>query len=310
MDARDEYAAILPQLSGANRERAQLRILECGLAFGGTPAEISALAITDADVDAERSYALANYYRGLQQEPQMIAAVESAVSRAPSSHWTEAALFLAGNYDWVQNSRAIRLPATTRESKEKFPDSPDADSAHWRVTWTAVLERQAGDAQLLQEHLRRFPGSQYTPDALYWLGRLAEEAQTPALARSYYQKLAERYPHNYFQYLGSARLRALGWGLCKYPIFESPLCKCPIYWKPSRPSRLHPNWIAQSRPASQGSKPGRMRCVLSPLTPLPNSNWKLLMRATGSARLLLEAAQAADPAAQYGPLRPGRGMAH
>src|SRR5579863_1610237 len=105
IDARNEYALILPQLAGVGRERAQLRILECGLALGGTPAEISALPVTDADVDAERSYALADYYRGLQQEPQMLAAVESAVSRAPASSWAEAALFLAGNYYWVQLER-------------------------------------------------------------------------------------------------------------------------------------------------------------------------------------------------------------
>ena len=83
IDARNEYAAVLSQLSGANRERAQLRILECGLALGDPPTEVSALALTDPDVDAERSYALANYYRNLQQEPQMVSAVEAAVSRAP-----------------------------------------------------------------------------------------------------------------------------------------------------------------------------------------------------------------------------------
>ena len=32
---------------------------------------------------------------------------------------------------------------------------------------------------MLADHLRRFPGSQFTPDALYWLGRLAEEADNP-----------------------------------------------------------------------------------------------------------------------------------
>ncbi len=299
MDARDEYAAILPQLSGANRERAQLRILECGLAFGGTPAEISALAITDADVDAERSYALANYYRGLQQEPQMIAAVESAVSRAPSSHWTEAALFLAGNYYWVQLARD-QASSYYKRVEEKFPDSPDADSAHWRVTWTAVLERQAGDAQLLQEHLRRFPGSQYTPDALYWLGRLAEEAQTPALARSYYQKLAERYPHNYFQYLGSARLRALGPGpvqvsdLRVSALQVSDLLETipPVSAAPKLDSAIPPS-VARLK-----ARADALRSIAFDAS--AELELEAAYAATGSARLLLEAAQAAVAAGQYG----------
>ncbi len=96
--------------------------------------------------------------------------------------------------------------------EEQFPDSADADNAHWRVTWTAVLKRDPDGAKLLQEHLRRFPGSQFTPDALYWLGRLAEEAKTPAVARDYYRKLAQRYPQNYFEILASKRLRTLGPG--------------------------------------------------------------------------------------------------
>ncbi len=33
-DARNEYADLMPRLSGADRERAQLRILECGVALG------------------------------------------------------------------------------------------------------------------------------------------------------------------------------------------------------------------------------------------------------------------------------------
>ncbi len=37
--------------------------------------------------------ALAQWYRSQQREPDMAAAVESAVSRAPASHWAEAALF-------------------------------------------------------------------------------------------------------------------------------------------------------------------------------------------------------------------------
>jgi outer membrane protein assembly factor BamD (BamD/ComL family) len=98
-DARDEYADILPQLQvTADRERISLRILYCGLALGSDPAETIAVEITDPDVDAERFYSLAEHYRAQQQEDQMIAAVESAATRAPSSWWSGSALFLAGNY--------------------------------------------------------------------------------------------------------------------------------------------------------------------------------------------------------------------
>ena len=83
------------------------------------------------------------------------------------------------------SSTATARRATTSGSRKIFLLSPNATSAQWRVAWTAVLKRAAGSAAtILQEHLRRFPGSPYTPDALYWLGRLAEEAGCgPARAR-------------------------------------------------------------------------------------------------------------------------------
>jgi peptidoglycan lytic transglycosylase len=210
-DARNEYSRLLPQLSGADRERAQLRILECGVALGGGIGEISALSIADPDVDAERYYSIANYYRDRPSESQMIAAVESAVRRAPASRWSESALFLAGNYYWVQLDRD-RAAAYYKQLSDNFPSAADALPAQWRLTWAAILKRQPEAAADLADHLRRFPGSQFSPDALYWLGRLSEEAGNSALARTYYAKLLERFPQNYFASAAVKRLRALGPG--------------------------------------------------------------------------------------------------
>jgi len=210
-DARSEYSQLLPQLSGADHDRAELRILECGMALGGSPSELASLQISSPDVDAERFAALADYYRDQHNDPQMTAAVEAAVTRAPQSSSAESALFLAGNYYWVQLDRD-RASSYYKRVEENFPAAADAESAQWRVAWTAVLKRGSDSAALLKEHLHRFPGSPYTSDALYWLGRLAEEAQQPALARAYYTKLADRYPQNYFENLAAARLRSLGAG--------------------------------------------------------------------------------------------------
>ena len=108
----------------------------------------------------------------------MVAAVEASVARAPSSHWAESSLFLAGNYYWVQLDRD-RATGYYQRLEEQFPVAADAGAAQWRESWTAVLKRDPQAAALLEKHLRRFPGSIYTPDALYWLGRLAEDAGVP-----------------------------------------------------------------------------------------------------------------------------------
>lgn len=203
--ARDEYSRLVPQLSGADLERAELRILECGVQLGGSSSGLITLHITDPDVSAERLYDLADYYRSAAQDSQMASTIEQLASEAPASQWTEQAYFLGGNYFWVQLDRDAASQYYARVA-DQFPNSPDAIPAQWRVAWTAALKRDPSAASLLSEHVRRFPGSPFTPDALYWLGRLAEEAKNPSLARAYYKKLAERFPRNYFSTYGESRL--------------------------------------------------------------------------------------------------------
>lgn len=210
-EARDAYSRILTQTTGADNERARLRILECGAFLGSGPAELAALKVNDSDVDAERFHALAEVYRGLAQDSEMAAAVEGAASRAPQSIWTERSLMLAGNEYWVELDRD-HAAAYYRRLEENFPDAADAVSAQWRVAWASVLKRQPDATQLLTEHIQRFPKSPYVPDALYWLGRLSEEAGNPSVARSYYDKLVERFPENYFETAAEKRLHALGAG--------------------------------------------------------------------------------------------------
>ena len=203
-ESRSEYAALLSQLSGGDREHAQLRIMECGVSLGAGISELVNLQVSDPDVDAERLHTLADYYRNQQQDAQMVLNVEASAARAPASRWTDESLFMAGNYYWVQLDRD-RASGFYQREEEQFPNSSHAAPSQWRVAWTAVLKRAPNAESLLAEHLRRFPGSAFTPDALYWLGRLAEERNDNDAARSYYAKLAERFPGNFFDQAASVR---------------------------------------------------------------------------------------------------------
>ncbi|HYL68281.1 MAG TPA: transglycosylase SLT domain-containing protein [Candidatus Limnocylindria bacterium] len=288
-EARAEYAQLLLQLAGAELERASLRILECGVALGGGPSAINALQVSDPDVDAERLYSLANYYRLPPQETPMIAAVEAAAARAPLSHWSEAALFLAGNYFWVQLDRD-RASSYYKRVVDNFPAAADATAAHWRVAWAAVLKRQPESAELLADHLRRFPGSQFTPDAVYWLGRLAEESGNAALARSYYGKLQQRFPQNYFQGVASSRLQALGSGAIADADVLAMIPPVPL----AQP-------MGDLIPAAAAARQARADALHSIAF---DSSAELELRAgyaaTGEPRLLLEAAQASVSAGHCG----------
>jgi soluble lytic murein transglycosylase len=288
-DARDEYAQALPQLSGATGDRAHLRVLECGMWLGADPSEVAALEISDPDVDAERSYALAQYYRDQQQEAQMLAEVEAAATRAPASFWTEASLFLAGNYYWVQLDRA-RASSFYQRVVDSFPNGPDTIAAQWRVAWTAMLTRQPDAAELLEQHLRNYPNSPYAADALYWLGRLAEEAGVQPLARTYYEKLADRYTQNYFGILGAERLRALGPGPTQASDVLGVIPPAPD--PPALDDKIPPGAVERKARADALRSIGF------------DSSAELELRAayaaTGEPRLLFEAAQEAMAAGQYG----------
>ena len=288
-DARNEYAALLPELSGADRERAELRILECGVALGSGPNEVASLQITDPDVDAERYDSLAEYYRGLQSDSQMVAAIDAVVNRAPASHWAESALFLAANYYWVQLDRD-RAASYYKRLEENFPASTNAPASQWRVAWCATLKRQPEAAALLEEHIRRFPSSTYVPDALYWLGRLAEEAGSQPVARGYYAKLEQRYPQNYFEAQGARRNEKLGPG----PVEKSGVLDLipPVSAIPKLDGPIPP------AAADRQARADALRSIAF------DASAELELRAgyaaTGEPRLLLEAAQSAVTAGHYG----------
>jgi soluble lytic murein transglycosylase len=288
-DTRNEYSRLLPQVTGADRERAELRVMECGAALGAGISGISALKISDPDVDAERYYTIANFYRDRPSEAEMIAAVESGVARAPDSRWSESALFLAGNYYWVQLDRD-RAASFYKRLSDNFPSAADALPAQWRFTWAAILKREPDAAVYLAEHLRRFPGSQFSPDALYWLGRLSEEAGNSALARTYYAKLLERFPQNYFATTAVKRLRALGPG----PATDADILATIPPVPPALP-------LGDTIPAAAASRQMRADALRSiGFDASAELELHAAYAATGEPRLLLEAAQEAVNAGHVG----------
>lgn len=288
-DARKEYSEILPELTGMDRERAQVRILECGANLGAGVTELAALQVSDPDVDAERHYAGANYYRALGYDAELNQEVEAAVAQAPTSIWTDDALFLAANYYWVKLDRD-RASSFYLRDEQQFPKSVHAPPAQWRVAWTAVLKRDLKATDLLAEQLRRFPGSEFTPDALYWLGRLAEEAHNNALARAYYAKLAKRYPGNFFDLAAAQRKpRNDGGRIPAVAVLETipPLPPAPA--------------VSDKIPPAAAERKARADALRSiAFDSSADLELRAAYAATGEPKLLMEAAQSEVAAREYG----------
>ncbi len=287
-EARGEYEKLFKRLGGADRERAMLRAAQCRAQLKEGPKPLDRLAISGAAVDAERLFSLAQVYRGKKQAPLLLATVEKVAARLPHSRWAAESLSLAGNYFWSELDRD-RAAQFYRRVLEATPDGPLALAADWRLAWLAYLDRRPDAQARLESHLRRFSGSSYTGDALYWLGRNAERAGDLARARAFYLKLAERYPQTYFGSLGRERLNSLGAAgaagveVLSFILPPSPL---PTLEKSAAPA------VAVSFERARA-----LRQIAF------DSSTELELRAgylqTGEARLLLEAAQDAVQAGRY-----------
>ena len=216
-DARTEYAALLPKLSGSDYERAKLRVAQCDVQSGGKVELLSAVSLTDPELDAERVFAISQAYRAQKLESQMLDEIDQLAKRFPQSPWVEDGLFAAGNYYWVNLDRA-RAAEFYHRALEAFPDGKNSQAAAWRVAWTAYLDRKPEAADLLEAYVRRFPTARYVQDALYWLGRAYERSGNMAYARSFYLAAATRFPLTYFGAKAAERVRPEPEGIGASPV--------------------------------------------------------------------------------------------
>ena len=215
-DARTEYENLLPKLSGTDHERAELRVAECDVQSGGNPEGLSAVSLTDPELDAERIFAISQAHRSQKLESQMLDDVDELSKRFPQSPWSEEGLFATGNYYWVNMDRE-RAAGFYRRALD-VPAGKYAPTAAWRFAWTAYLERKPEAADLLEAYVRQFPASSYIQDALYWLGRSYERSGNQAYARSFYTAAATRFPLTYFGAKAAARVRPEPDGIGTLPV--------------------------------------------------------------------------------------------
>ena len=216
-EASSEFVALLPRLSGADHQRADLRIVQCEVESGGRLQQLTEISLAEPDLDAERLYSLEQAYRTQKNEKPMLDAVEQAAKKYPQSSWTADALFGAGNYSWVNLDRA-RSAEFYRRSLDAAPDGKNSQTAAWRLAWVAYLDRKPEAADMLEAYIRQYPASNYVPDALYWLGRSYERSGNLGPARSFYLAAANRFPLTYFGGKAAERLRPEPYGIGATPV--------------------------------------------------------------------------------------------
>lgn len=206
--ARKELEALVPQLGGAERDLARVRIgvarytaKENAVAYK----YLSTLEVASAEADAERLYYVMQSARRLNNLDEMDAVAAKLGRLHPNSTWRLQAVLAAANRYLTEN-KADEYEPLYRACYESFPQDKQAAGCHWKVAWVHYLRRESDATELLRAHLRLFPASEDASAALYFLGRLAEQSNDRAAARAYYDEIAREYPNQYYAMLARDRL--------------------------------------------------------------------------------------------------------
>jgi soluble lytic murein transglycosylase len=212
--ARTELEDLVPRVGGAEKDFARVRIAVADYEAKETPRAHTALAsleVATPEADAERLHYLLLCAQRLKNQDEVNSVLEKMARLYPNSKWRLQALIAAGNHSLLENQMQAYEPIY-RACYESFPKEPEAAGCHWKVTWGHYMRRQADAAEMLRAHLRMFPGSEYAPGALYFLGRLAEGAHDPSSALAYYREILDQYPNYYYNVLARDRVKQMAAG--------------------------------------------------------------------------------------------------
>ena len=207
--ARRELQQMSVTLTGAARDRARVWLGRARHLRGHDAIAhqwLSSLAVSSPEADAERLYYLVASSRRLGRIGDMLQALGRLNQRYPKSPWRLEALVAVGNHYLLANDVA-RYEPLFRACAEAFPADARTAYCHWKVTWSAYLGRRPEARSMLLEHLRRYPHSEKADAALYFLGRLAQDAGETAAARAWFEEVTREYPNRYYATLAEQRLR-------------------------------------------------------------------------------------------------------
>ncbi len=210
LKARQEFAMLANDLTGNDREAAQAGVGAALFLNGdaaGTVSYLEKLNPQGAEAAAERLYYLTEACRKLDDDSSMMAAVKELGEKYPVSQWRLKALITAANRYLLTQDRTQYVPLYQAVA-ESFPEDSSAPLAQWRVAWAAWLDHSPQRVPLLRQQIEKFPNDTHVSDALFFLGREAEEESNFAAARAYYERLNTQYPHYYYAGLARERLNS------------------------------------------------------------------------------------------------------
>jgi soluble lytic murein transglycosylase len=206
-----EFEAMIPLLSGTERELARVRMGVANYTAGQNEAawrRLSALELESPEADSERLRYLSETARRLGKLAEMDEFALKAARLYPGLPHTIEALIAAGNRRLIDND-AERYEPLYQACFESLPADPRTGTCHWKVAWLHYLRRSNDAADFLRRHLQRYPESEQASAALYFLGRLAQQKGDVRSARAYFEEAVNEYPNQFYATLARQRLAEL-----------------------------------------------------------------------------------------------------
>ena len=149
------------------------------------------------------TYQTAQCYRRKGHIRTAITRLENFVKTYAWSELVDNALYDIAQLREKQGKLELALDAYSRLIKIA-PKSPYADVAAWRTGWRRFDERRYEESynafKVLKEN---FPGNRYAMGAHFWMAKIRERQNKPALARKLYKEVAEA---DYWYYTARAKV--------------------------------------------------------------------------------------------------------
>lgn len=209
-EAGAELTAILPSLTGAERERAMVGIGAARVRardYAGALQHLNSFTPSVAALDAERLHHVTAAARRLKRDAEAGEALRVLAAKYPASPWRLEAL-LGDVHGHLVENRADQYEPIYEVCFSTFSQDQRASDCHWKYAWSHYLRRAPDSEGLLRAQVERYPGSEDTPAAMYYLGRIAEQRKELSVAKAYYEAVSGRYPNFYYGVVSRERLAA------------------------------------------------------------------------------------------------------
>ena len=148
------------------------------------------------------TYRIAQCYRRKGHLKTAVSRLEKFVKNNTQSSLIDDALYDIAQIHERKGKLELALDAYARLI-EAAPKSPYADVAAWRTGWQRFDEGRYAESYNAFKGLKEnFPGNRYAMGAHFWMAKIRERQNRPALARKLYQEVAEA---KYWYYTARAK---------------------------------------------------------------------------------------------------------